>query len=113
MDEVGDADSVTIAITTGDDYLEIRIRKLNAAGHGNSAPVQRVDAVSVHIPGQVRGAADAGNNDHVFRRDSGFGGAHLDALQDAEVTTARTPIRIDYALKTLYWKLYNGCHRSP
>ena len=40
-------------------------------------------------------------------------GAHLDGLQDAEISATRTPVRIDNALKTVNGKLYDCGHLSP
>ncbi len=66
VDEVADADAVAVAIAAGDDHLEIGVGQLDAGGHRDSASMQGVHAVGVHIAGQVGGAADAGDDDQVL-----------------------------------------------
>ena len=46
------------------------IGELQTSGHCQGAAVQSVHAVGIHIPGEVGGAADAADGDHIVSRDA-------------------------------------------
>ena len=44
-------DAVAVAITAGDDYLELMVGERGASGHREGASVQRVHAVGIDVAG--------------------------------------------------------------
>ena len=53
MDEVVTTDSEAITVTRSDPYTEVRASGLETSSDSCSTPVDRVEAVGVHIVGQT------------------------------------------------------------
>ena len=106
------ADAVAVAVPAGDDHLE-RCSPAWRRGHRDRAAVQAVHAVGVDETGQVRRATDAGDQQTGPSAQTRLSRAHLDGLQDAEISASRTPVRIDNALKTVNWQFYDCLPSFP
>jgi len=94
VDEVVPADPVAVAVTAGGDHFEVGVRELRGAGHGQRAPVDRVEPVRVEVAVQLAGTADTGTQQSFLGRAPDFRERLLERLQDAEVAATRTPGRL-------------------
>ena len=69
VDEVPEADAVSVPVATGNHHLQVVIGKLCARGHRHRPPVQAVHSVGVNEARKVRRAADARNQKEVLGLD--------------------------------------------
>ena len=94
MHEVVAADAVAVAVAAGRDDREARVREFGGAGDGERAAVDGVEPVALEVAVELAGAADACTEEHRVGAQPQLRGGTLQRLQDAEVTTARTPRRL-------------------
>src|ERR1044072_4266694 len=92
--EVVAADGETVAVARHDPHAQLRVGSLDAGADGRGAPVNRVEAVDVHVVGEARGAANPRDKDNLLARDAEVGHHLLDAVEDGVVATARTPTHL-------------------
>src|SRR5437899_9395223 len=75
---------------------QLVIRKLQAGSDCQSAPVQGVHAVSIHVPREVGGTTDATDSDYVVSRYPQLDQAFLHSSDHAKNAASATPIGIDF-----------------
>src|SRR5882672_4663200 len=102
------ADAVAVAVTPGNDDLELVIGKLDAGRHCQSASMQRVHTVGTKIPRQVGRTADAADGHHLMRVQIQLHERLFQRCKHPEVAAARTPVRVYLAFKIL-----DGYPRAP
>src|SRR5205823_14549775 len=101
MYEVIAADAVAVAVAARGDDLQAVIAQLNAAGNSHRAPMERVHAVGVDEAGEVRGAADAADDNDFVRLKPQFSQRQLQRREDTEVAATGTPVGVDLPLEIL------------
>ncbi len=108
MKKVIPADAVGIAIAVHADHLHVVIGQLVARGQGQSAPMQPVQAIDVHIIGRLAATADAGDHHHLLRAEASLDESALEGIPDAVIATAWTPSGAD-----VIGEILNGRHYLP
>ena len=88
------ADRQAVAVAHHYPDVEVGVGELGARRDGGRAAVDRVEAVGRHIVREARGAADAGDEHHVFRRELEVGHRALNRLDDRVVAAARAPANL-------------------
>jgi hypothetical protein len=112
VDEVGHADAVAVAVAAHRHDVQVVVGERGPGGHGQRASVQAVHTVRVDEPGQVRRAADAGDDQHVVGLDLQLDDGFLQRLEDAEIPATRTPVGIDASFEALEREFHRG-HGNP
>ena len=98
VDEVVPADAVGVPIAVDHDHVQVRVGELRSLCERQRPPVQRQQPVSQHIVRQLRSAADAGDDQHLVRRQIKLRQGALDGVEHAEVAAARAPRGLDVSL---------------
>ena len=96
--EVTQTDAITVSIPAGDHHVKVVVGKLDPGSHGHGPAVQAVDTIGVDVSRQVGGTTDPGDRKQLLGLDAQFSGRHLEAPENTEIATARTPVGIDDAL---------------
>ncbi len=95
------ADRQPVAVAGDDPHRQIGPAGFQARGHGRRPAVDRVDAVGVHVIGKPAGAADAGDEHHLFRRHAERRQHLLHLGQNRIVAAAGAPANVLIAGKIL------------
>src|SRR5262249_40546140 len=112
VDKMAQANAIAVAVSAGDDDLQVMVGELYAACDSNSAPMQAVDSVRMKESRQVRRAADARDYHQVFGRDAELACGDLESSKNTKVATARTPIRFNNGFVGFNRKLNHSSHVS-
>ena len=96
--EVARADGEAVAVAADRDDVEVGVGELHAHRHRQRAPVQAVEAVRRYEARQAAGAADAGDDDGLRGVEVELGERPVERGEDAEVTAARAPDRLQVRL---------------
>src|SRR5688572_8430539 len=86
-DEVARADPVAVTVTAEREHRLIRVRETRAGRDRQNTTVQRVKTVGVDVVRSLAGATDTREHCDLVRVELELREGHLDARQDAEVTT--------------------------
>ena len=97
--EVVAADAVAVAVAAGDDNVQVMVAQLCAGGDRQGAAVEGVHPVGVEVARQVGGAPDPADCQNLVGPQPKFSAGPLDAVQDAEVAAAGTPVRVNLTLE--------------
>ena len=88
------ADRQAIAVTSDHPDIEVGAGDAEAGGDGRGAAVDGVEAVGVHVDGETRRAADAGDDDLFVFRATEVGHGFLDGGEDGVIAAAGAPLHI-------------------
>jgi hypothetical protein len=88
------ADAVAVAVPAGRDDRQFGVSELGSPRDGQRPPVDRVEAVGLEVARELARAADTRDEQDLLRVLAELRGGSFQRLEDAEVTTARTPGRL-------------------
>ena len=91
MDQVIAADGQRVAVTGDHKDRQVLARRRDPGGDRGRPAVDRVHAVGVHVVGETRGAADAGNDHRVLTLDPQLRHEALERRQHGVVAAAGAP----------------------
>jgi len=102
------ADPETVAVAARHHYRQFVIGELQTSGHRQGAAVQGVHSVGIHVPGEVGGATDATDSDHIVSRDAQLDQSFLHRREHAKIAASGTPIGIDSPFHIRHGQLLTG-----
>src|ERR1700691_1324402 len=91
MEEGFAAEGEGVAVAGDDPDVEVGTGDGQAGGDGGGPAVDGVETVGVHVIGEARRAADAGEEDGVLAGDAELGHEEADGGEDRVVAAARAP----------------------
>ena len=98
VDEVVTTDGEAVAVAGDEPYADVGACRFDAGSDGGATAVNGVEAVSVHVVRQTRGAADTRDDGHIIGRGADFGHRFMQAAEHGVVTASGTPANVLIAL---------------
>ena len=106
------ADRQRIAVAGDDPHVELGIGELDAGREGRCAAVDGVEAVGLHVVGETRRAADAGDEHDILRPNAELRHRPLNRLQHGIVAAAGAPAHLLVGREILRSELHHFVHAS-
>ena len=98
VDEVVTTDGEAVAVAGDEPNADVGACRLDAGSDGRATAVNGVEAVSVHVVRQTRGAADTRDDGHIIGRGADFGHRFMQAAKHGVVAASGTPANVLIAL---------------